>query len=368
MPKIKIDGFQLFCMMIIFMFGSNLLLNIGKGAKQDVWIVNLLSTLFGCLLYFVYISLFKKYPDLPMTGYVRKIWGKYIGSVLSFSYIIYFIYLASRVLRDFEELLISSTYRRTSIITLGICMILVLIYGVHLGLEAFARVACLCFAIIIVTLLILNIMFVLGGYTKLVNLQPVLGNGWGMVWKELIPTGITVPYGELITFTMILPYLNKKSSAVKVGLFAIIIGGASLTLNSIVLLSVLGPEAVLRSNFPALTAVSYINIADFIERLDTLILVLMIILGFIKISIFFFCAIIGAGDLFQMKPSPIFIYLVGGVIFISSIMIAPSYQAHINEGLKVVPYLLHLPFLIGIPILLLLTVYIKQKLKPAAVS
>ncbi|MDM5212442.1 GerAB/ArcD/ProY family transporter [Peribacillus sp. NJ4] len=365
MPKIKIDGLQLFCMMVIFMFGSNLLLDIGKGAKQDVWIVNLLSTLFGCLLYFVYISLYKKYPDLPLTGYVRKIWGKYIGGVFSFGYIIYFVYLASRVLRDFEELLISSTYRRTSIITLGICMIFVLIYCVHLGVEAFARVACLCFAIIIVTLLILNIMFVLGGYTKLENLQPVLGNGWGLVWKELIPTGITVPFGELITFTMILPYLNKKSSAVKVGLFAIIIGGVSLTLNSIILLSVLGPEAVLRSNFPALTAVSYINIADFIERLDSFILVLMIILGFIKISIFFFCAIIGAADLFQMKPSPIFIYLVGGVIFISSIMIAPSYQAHINEGLKVVPYLLHLPLLIGIPILLLLTAYIKQKMKPA---
>jgi hypothetical protein len=65
LPKIKIDGFQLFCMMVIFMFGSNLLLDIGKGAKQDVWIVNLLSTLFGCLLYFVYTSLFEKYPDLP---------------------------------------------------------------------------------------------------------------------------------------------------------------------------------------------------------------------------------------------------------------------------------------------------------------
>ncbi|MCM3677192.1 GerAB/ArcD/ProY family transporter [Peribacillus simplex] len=65
--------------------------------------------------------------------------------------------------------------------------------------------------------------------------------------------------------------------------------------------------------------------------MDSLILVLMIILGFIKISIFFFCAIIGAADLFQMKPFAIFIYLVGGVIFISSIMIAPSYQAHLRE-------------------------------------
>ncbi|MFD4929822.1 GerAB/ArcD/ProY family transporter [Peribacillus butanolivorans] len=66
MVKIKIDGFQLFCMMVIFMFGSNILLDIGKGAKQDVWIVTLLSTLIGCVLYLVYISLYKKYPDIPM--------------------------------------------------------------------------------------------------------------------------------------------------------------------------------------------------------------------------------------------------------------------------------------------------------------
>ncbi|MBO0998507.1 GerAB/ArcD/ProY family transporter [Bacillus sp. SD075] len=365
MPKIKIDGFQLFCMMVIFMFGSNILLDIGKGAKQDVWIVTLLSMLFGCLLYFVYISLYKKYPDLPMTGYIREIWGKYIGGIFSFCYVIYFVYLASRVLRDFEELLISSSYNRTSIITLGVCMILVLIYGVHLGVEAFARVACLCFGIIILTLFILNIMYILGGYIKLENLQPVLGNGWASVWKELIPTGITVPFGELITFTMILPYLNKKSHAIKAGLSAIILGGIYLTINSIILLCVLGPDAVIRSTFPALTAISYINIADFIERMDTLILILMVILGFIKISVFFFCAIIGATDLFHIKPSPVFIYMVGGVIFISSLMIAPSYQAHIDEGLKVVPYLLHLPLLIGIPILLLLTAYIQQKMKPA---
>ncbi|MCG0041087.1 spore germination protein, partial [Escherichia coli] len=84
-------------------------------------------------------------------------------------------------------------------------------------------------------------------------------------------------------------------------------------------------------------------IASFIQRLDTFILILMVILGFVKITIYFFCAVIGAADLFRMKPSVTNIYLIGGVIFFSSLMIAPSYQAHINEGLKIVPYLLHLP-------------------------
>ncbi|BFI99189.1 spore germination protein [Priestia sp. Y58] len=365
MSKIKIDGIQLFCMMFIFTLGSTLLLDIGKGAKQDAWMVPLLATVFGCVLYLVYISLYKRYPDMPLTGYILEIFGKYIGGIISFSYIIYFVYIASRVLRDFEELLISSSYYGTSIITLGICMTLVLIYSVYLGVEAFARVVCLCFVIILLTLLILNVLYILGGYIKLENLQPVLANGWGNIGKELYPLGITVPFGELITFTMILPYLNKKSQATKVGLSAIIIGGIFLTINSIVLLCVLGPDVVLRSSFPALTAVSYINIGGFIQRLDTLILILMVILGFVKITIYFFCAVIGATDLFRIKPSVTYIYLIGGVIFFSSLMIAPSYQAHINEGLKVVPYLLHIPLHIGIPLLLLITAFIKQKIKPS---
>lgn len=364
MTKIKIDGFQLFCMMFIFILGSTLLLDIGKAAKQDAWIVPFLATIFGCALYLVYISLYKRYPNMPLTGYLIRIWGKYVGSAISFCYIIYFVYIASRVLRDFEELLISSSYYVTSIITLGICMTFVLIYSIHLGIEAFARVTCLCFVVILLTLFILNVLYVVGGYIKVENLQPVLANGWGNIGKELVPLGITVPFGELITFTMLLPYLNKKSQAATIGLSAIIIGGIVLTINSIILLCVLGPETVLRSSFPALTAVSYINIASFIQRLDTFILILMVILGFVKISIYFFCAVIGATDLFRMKPSVTNIYLIGGVIFFSSLMIAPSYQAHINEGLKVVPYLLHLPFHIAIPILLLITAYIKQKIKP----
>jgi spore germination protein KB len=44
-------------------------------------------------------------------------------------------------------------------------------------------------------------------------------------------------------------------------------------------------------------------------------------------------------------------------------MIAPSYQNHLDEGLEIVPYLLHIPLQIVIPLLLLLTVLIKGKIK-----
>ncbi len=366
MIKTKIDGIQLFCLMVVFMLGSALLLDIGKGAKQDAWLVPLSATFFGCLLFLVYIYLYKKYPESPLTEYTIKIFGKYIGSIISFCYVIYFIYIASRVLRDFEELLTSTTYYRTSIVTVGICMILALIYAICVGIEGFSRVTCLCFSIILITFLTLNSLYIIGGYIKVENLQPVLGGGIKKVWKELFPLGMTVPFGELITFTMILPYLNKTSKALRVGLFAIVVSGLWLSFNALVLTSVLGADMALRSTFPAFTAASHINIASFIQRLDTFIIVLMVMLGFVKIAIYFFCAVIGASGLFHIKASPPFIYFIGIIIFFSSLMIAPSYQAHIAEGLKVVPYFFHLPFHIGIPLLLLVTAYIKQKIKPAA--
>ncbi|WP_338788422.1 GerAB/ArcD/ProY family transporter [Metabacillus sp. FJAT-53654] len=363
MSKVNIDGIQLFCMMVLFMFGTAIFLDLGSGAKQDAWIVTLISPIAGLILFTVYYQLHKHFPDLPLTEYVRKIWGKYIGGIIGYFYIIYFIYIASRVLRDFEELLISAPYNKTSIITIGICMTFVLIYAVNFGIEVFTKAVCICFIMIAFTLLIINIFYVIGDLINFENVTPVLVEGWKPILKELIPLNITVPYGELIILSMIFPYINKQTKIMKVGGMAIVFAGLYLTLNTLLLICILGTDVVSRSAFPALTAVGYINIAGFLQRLDTFIILLVVILAFIKITIFFFCAVIGMNNMFKLKPSSFPTYFVGAIIYISSIIIAPSYQDHLDEGLKEVPYLLHIPFQIIIPVLLLISVFIKGKIK-----
>ncbi|PGY12941.1 hypothetical protein [Bacillus sp. AFS031507] len=61
------------------------------------------------------------------------------------------------------------------------------------------------------------------------------------------------------------------------------------------------------------------------------------------------------------------IYPMGIIVLISSIIIAHGYIEHINEGLKVVPYYLYLPLQIGIPILLIVIAWIKNKVKSVSV-
>ncbi|MBT2687737.1 GerAB/ArcD/ProY family transporter [Bacillus sp. ISL-47] len=363
MSKIKIDGIQLFCLMVLFLFGTAVFLDLGSGANQDAWIVTLLSPIAGLILFTIYYQLYKHYPDLPFTEYVKKILGRYLGSIISYIYIIYFIYIASRVLRDIEELLISSPYSRTSIITLGICMTFALIYAVNHGIEVFSRVACIGFVMIGGTLFILIILYVISGLIHFDNLTPILAEGWKPIVMEIVPVNITVPYGELILFTMILPFLNRKTKIMKVGSLAIGFVGLYLTINTILLISILGPNLLDRSAFPAMAAVGYIQIAGFIQRLDPFIILLIVILGFMKVAMFFFCAQIGMNHLFKLKPNIFSTYSIGVIICLCSIIIAPGYRSHLDEGLKVVPYVLHIGFQIVIPVLLLILVLVKRKAK-----
>ncbi|WP_226528916.1 GerAB/ArcD/ProY family transporter [Metabacillus niabensis] len=362
MPKIQIGQIPFFCMMVLFLFGTAVLLDIGSGAMQDAWLVSLISPLFGGAVFYLYYYLFTKFPDKSLIEYTKIIWGKYLGSIVGFFYIIYFIYIAARVLRDFLEMLVISPYFRTSMTTLGICIILVLIYAVNLGIEVFSRVAVICFVIMLVSLFVINTMYVIGGYITPDNIVPVLSNGLKPIIHEVFPLGITVPYGELITFTMLLPYINNKKKVMKTGLFAIACTGLYLTFNMLMLICVIGPDLIIRSAFPSLTAVSNINIGDFIQRLDPFIITLMVILGFVKITTFFFCGVMGINQLFSMKPHVVINYSVGGMILFFSIIIASTYQEHLKEGLDIVPYYLHIPFQIVIPFSLLLTLLMKEKI------
>jgi len=362
MSNTRIDGYQLFCLIVLFLFGTTIFLDIGSGAKQDAWIVTFISPFAGLILFTIYFQLHKSFPTLPLTEYVRKIWGKYFGSIVSYFYIIYLIYIAARVLRDIEEILINSAYYKTSLMVVGICMMFVLIYTVNFGFEVFARVACICFFLIALTLLTLNIMFLITDLIHIENIRPILSEGWKPVVKEL-PLSITVPYGELITFSMIYPYLDKQTKIFKTGMMAVLFAGIYLTLNILLLICILGTDILARSSFPALKAASFIDIAGFIQRLDSFVIILVVFLGFTKVSMFFFCAVIGMNSLFKIKSSALSTYSIGVVIFLSSIMIAPSYQNHLDEGLEIVPYMLHIPLQIVIPLLLLLTVLIKRKVK-----
>lgn len=64
MEKAKINGSQLFTLMMLFEFGTAFLLPIAIEAKQDVWLSIMFGMAGGFVLFLVYYQLYCSYPDL----------------------------------------------------------------------------------------------------------------------------------------------------------------------------------------------------------------------------------------------------------------------------------------------------------------
>jgi spore germination protein KB len=361
MEKAKISTTQLFVLVVLFEMGSAILVGIASDAKQDAWMAILLGLAGGIIIFLIYYRLYMYYPDLPLTGYAQKITGKWLGRFIGLLYITYFMYSASRVLRDFGELLSSTIYNSTPLFVINTLMIITIIYGVHKGFEVIARVGELYFAIVYITAILGMLLIIFSGLIHLGNLKPILENGLKPVIKTFLTQTINFPFGEMVVFTMLLPFVRDKKKVKIVCLSGMILSGINITITVVVNISVLGVALFSRSTFPLLTTVGRIQLAEFIERLDVLFMLYLIIGGFFKITIYYYAAVAGAADIFQFSNQRKLGFPMGVIVLFASITIASNYSEHIKEGLVVVPVYLHWPFQIIIPSMLLIIAFFRNR-------
>jgi spore germination protein KB len=242
-------------------------------------------------------------------------------------------------------------------------MIITIIYAIHKGFEVLARVGEIFFGVVYLTAILGMLLIVFSGLIHFGNLKPILENGLKPVIKIVLTQTITFPFGEMVVFTMLLPFLRDKKKVKIVCIGGMILSGINITITVVVNISVLGVALFYRSTFPLLQTVGRIQIADFIERLDVLFMLYLIIGGFFKISIFFYAAVAASADIFQIPNQRKIGFPLGLIVLFASVTIASNYAEHIKEGLVIVPVYLHWPFQIIIPLMLLVIAFFKNRNK-----
>ncbi|MDP4156331.1 MAG: GerAB/ArcD/ProY family transporter [Bacillota bacterium] len=359
----KINPFQLFCLMFLFELGSSIVVGVGLQAKQDAWLAILLGMVSSLPLFLIYIYLFYQYPYLSLTGYIKQIVGNYIGVPLLLIYICYFLYIAARVLRDFGALLTTTTLVETPLTVVNGLMILLITYGIYLGIEVIGRTAEAIFFIMISLGFLGILSSVSSDIIKPENLTPLLENGWNLILTTVYTQTYTFPFGEMVAFTMILPFLNKPKLGKRIGLYAILASGFVLSLTIALEVSVIGINGAAVAQFPLLQTIGKVNIANFIQRLDIIVIATLILGVFIKITVFFYAGYIGIQDLIQLKKKShknyCLLLLCSSILF-ASIKMSSNFAEHIEIGLKWVPIYLHWPLQTGIPLILFLITLLKK--------
>ncbi len=97
----------------MFEIGSAVVVGVGAEAKKDAGLAILVAALFGFVLFRFYVFILSFREGKNLFEIMGDTLGQIPGSLLTLTYVTYFLYISARVLRDFIELLIVDTFPNT---------------------------------------------------------------------------------------------------------------------------------------------------------------------------------------------------------------------------------------------------------------
>ncbi|MDN5347467.1 MAG: hypothetical protein PWP65_1031 [Clostridia bacterium] len=329
-----------------------------KSARQDSWMSIMIATTVGLLIARLVVVLGLRFPGKTLFEYAEEILGKVPGKIVGLLYIwLFFLYIGSGVIREYGVFMVTAIMPDTPIIVFHIVGVAVVAYMVRNGLEVLSRFNQLT----IPTTGLLAIVFILSTKDmKLARLLPVFDAGPLPIVKGSVAPAMWL--GEIVTFAMIIPYLIRPREAHRVATLSILLCSFFLTMSILEALLIFGPNVTGHWIFPAFNAVRVVSIANFLERLESVIMVIFMLGGFVKLGVFYYAAVLGSAQWLGLKDYRPLVLPVGVILVALSI---PLWGENIVEVLHFIGQV-YAPFAlivleVGIPLLLLIVSLTKGK-------
>lgn len=332
-----------------FLVGSSLVLPMGMQAAQDAWIAILVGGGGGLAVAWLYTSLASRFPGQTLIGYSKTLLGPWLGGLVGLLYIWYGLHLGALVTRNFGEFLVTTILPTTPISVFILTLMLLCAYGVRHGLEPLARASQVMGGVILIQVLLVSGLLLKD--MRLTNLRPVLEKGPVPVLQGAF-TLLGFPFGETVLFALILPFVRpafavKRTVMTTMGCTAIFL--AAVHAGN---LAVLGPHLTGTSRFPSLAAVGMIDIADFLTRLDVLVVSSWIVTGFMKVAICLYVTAVGVAEWAGVPDYTPLVLPLGVIMATLSILVYDNTSAMAAFAGTIWP-VYSVPFQILIPLLLI---------------
>lgn len=327
-----------------------------KHARQDAWISVLLATGAGLIIALLVTALGLRYPHENIFQYPAKILGNWAGKLVGLLYVAWFFHINAGVIREYGEFLVTAFMPDTPLLVFNLVVVAISAYTVRNGLEVISRAGEMLLPLVM-GLLFITIILV----TKETNIQRLLPVG-DVAVMQLIK-GAVVPlawFGEIITIAVLIPYLNKPQESRRVAIRAILISGFVFIFVVLQAVTLFGPDLVESFIFPGMSKYRIIDIANFLGRLEALVMTTWVTAGFIKISIFYWVIVLGSAQIFGLQDYRPLVLPVGAVLLALSILNHPS-SIDLHQFVALVFPFFSLTFELAIPLLLLTIAFVRGK-------
>lgn len=325
LEKGKISVRQFSLLVALYTVGTAILIIpsiLAAKAKQDIWIAGLLGLGTGLLIVLFYWKIADRFQYLNFAEILEKCFGKWIGRAIAFCFFVSYIFLlAIFVLRDIGDFMLTVMMVETPIEAIHIIYLIIVLYGVKLGLETFTRTTELFLPWIVILFVVLFITLL--PQIEFKNILPVLENGIQPVLRSSL-SFIIFPFLELIVFLMIIPYVNKPRETKKAFLLGTGIGGGILILISTLSILVIGVNETSRSIYPTYDLSKTINIREFFQRVEAFMALIWFITVFVKLLILTYATCLGIASVFRVQDYKLLALPIGLVMYVLSLIIFPS--------------------------------------------
>lgn len=360
--KGKISAAQMGIMMFLMVITTGILIIpsiMTQIAKRDMWLSPIWASISGFVTVYVAIKLHNLYPKKSIIEYSEDILGKTLGKILGFIFLFVLWHIDGQIVREYGEFIVAAFLPDTPLLVIIGCLIAVSALAVRGGVEALGR--CSQFFFPVIGLLFILIMILLIPEYKPLHMLPVFESG---VMPSL--RGSMVPHGFFsgyIFISFLLPFVVNGRKAMKAGMTSVLIGMVTMVTCNFIILFIFGDTAG-NLNFPVYSATRYIRIANFIEHVEVILLVIWVIGGFVQISMWYYMLVIGLAQWIKITEYKSLTFPVGLLLVLCSIWIAPDISKLVNYFQMTLPYYnIHLQILAPIFLLCIGSIRHKKYLK-----
>ena len=261
-------------------------------ALQDAWISALVTTLLTGVLVTIMAALGSRFPEDSVVDYAEKLLGKWLGKAVALVVLWAYLHLAAISIRWYAEMIVTGFLPETPLLFVIGSMVIVAAYAAYEGLEVVGRIADV-FLFIMMTA-ILTSLVAAAPEMRMANLEPVLARGLA---PPLMATIIPVAVGaELMVIGMLVPSLVQPEKAVVSALWAVALSGLILTSVAVLVIGVLSAESASETVFPFLRMLRAIQVTEFIDRVEVLIIFAWSLGVFVGFSTFIYSGARGLAD------------------------------------------------------------------------
>jgi spore germination protein KB len=350
---------QFFILTFGLVVGTSILVTpsgLAHTAREDAWLASLCSLSINIVMTCLYVMLTRLYPEKTLFQIHEEALGKVAGKLLNLLYLFYFLILTGTLLGNLGFFLSSEMMSDTPIEAIQIVFIVAAVMCARSGVIILARVGELMFPWIL--LLFLVLAFSLTPQIEWDYIKPVLEDGWTPVFKAGFHSSM---FQELVVMLAFFSLVSRKKERERALVLGTVAGG--LVISIIVLLSVLvlGIEQTENSTFPAFALAKTINVGNFFQRVEGILITIWVLTFFIKISLLFLSILQGLQAIGGLKEQTPFIFplAVMFIIVAWNTYINTVYISNIIQKVWVGYALLHL---LALPFFVLLVGLFRKKL------